>query len=122
MGLFKWLIGLASLNSKSTVVIPDYLKEQKHAPYYCGTAFCGHNTKRAAALCWQKHCIACDALQADLEKALKVGGNDAYIALYNQRIASVFPKEDPTNWPINRSSIDMQNEYLNRVAQESSHA
>jgi hypothetical protein len=40
------------------IPIPEHIEKQRRQgpPYYCGTAFCGHHTIRAAAECWQQHC------------------------------------------------------------------
>lgn len=88
---------------------PEHIERQQRAPFYCGTAFCGHATKVAATACWQLKCAA-----LKLVKEQCVPGSKEYEAeldrLYQERVAS--------NWPINRSSAVMRHEYVERAKEE----
>jgi hypothetical protein len=53
----------------------DHMVGQTQGPFYCGTAFCGHSTKKAARACWKKKCDAIDAIN-DEEKTLREAGKD----------------------------------------------
>jgi len=82
----------------------DHMVGQTHGPFYCGTAFCGHSTKKAARACWKKKC---DTF-AEMQKAGKNPYNDV----------TLYPELDPANWPINRSSSEMRSEYIERAKLE----
>lgn len=82
----------------------DHMVGQTNGPFYCGTAFCGHSTKRAARECWKKKCDAFDAIRS-------AGGNP-----YDDE--KLYPERNPANWPINRSSAAMQGEYVQRAREE----
>ena len=125
--------------------IPEVIARQKNAPYYCGTAFCGHATKKAAAECSARRTAAINAFNKHLS-ALEDEGRreEAYRtmftvvgcmgypitdpsrwpALRSGEVPSptlafnAYPEADPRNWPVNRSKSEMQREFVQRAQKE----
>ena len=82
----------------------DHMVGQTEGPFYCGTAFCGHSTKKAARECWKRKLRAFEELRA--------AGKNPYDD------PSLYPERDPANWPINRASVAMQAEYIEKAKME----
>ena len=104
----------------------DHMVGQKAGPFYCGTAFCGHHTKKAARECWARHCARCQAFQ-EKESALRAQGRREEVRAMYTVVGNVaypkvgggsFPEHDPKNWPCNRASSELQREYLERARRE----
>ena len=95
----------------------DHLVGQKQAPFYCGTPFCGHSTKRAARECWKRKCDAVNSIRAEVE-ALRNAGRMREAAIVELRAEVYYPERNPANWPINRSLIDLQRDYIERAKEE----
>jgi hypothetical protein len=97
----------------------DHMVGQKTGPFYCGTAFCGHSTKKAARECWKRAGDRHNELTEKLESLMKLGKSywEAY-ALVESGFNELHPEDNPKNWPCNRSSAEMQAEFLNRASQE----
>jgi hypothetical protein len=102
MNLFRKLVAVVAPNEDEGY--NDHMVGQTQGPFYCGTAFCGHSTKKAARDCWQRKRDAC-------EEQRKAGKNP-----YDD--SALYPERDPKNWPINRSSAAMQAEYIERAKKE----
>jgi hypothetical protein len=100
--------------------IPKHIEEQRKygAPFYCGTAYCGHSTIDAAAHCWNNKCEALRRIRAESEELRKAGQQDQADMLEQAESARYFPERNPNNWPINRSSREMQREYIERAIKE----
>jgi hypothetical protein len=96
----------------------DHMVGQAEGPFYCGTAFCGHSTKKAARECWKKKCDAIDAIIAEANSLREAGKNDE-AAKVEGRAKRYYPELNPENFPINRSSAAMQTEYIERAQKES---
>lgn len=86
-------------------------------PFYCGTAFCGHSTITAAKKCWQKKC---DEMKTFNERFVQLLNNNDPEGLKDleRDTAHFFPERNPANWPCNRSSADLQREYVERAKSE----
>ncbi len=105
----------------------DHMVGQTEGPFYCGTAFCGHSTKKAARECWKNKCDAIQKIREPIEKecaALREQGKyeeaeRLYVFGASAQINKFYPERDPANWPCNRSSADMQREYIERAKRES---
>lgn len=96
----------------------DHLVGQKEPPFYCGTAFCGHGSKKAARECWRKKCSAIKTILIEAEALRRAGKNDEAV-LIERSIDAYYPERNPSNWPINRSSAEMRAEYEARKGSES---
>jgi hypothetical protein len=101
--------------------IPEHIEEQrKHGPpFYCGTAYCGHERIEAAAACWRAKCEALARIRAEAQELRNKGKESEATALEQAESARYFPERDPNNWPINRSSSEMQREYIEKAERES---
>lgn len=100
---------------------PFHIERQRKQgpPFYCGTAFCGHHTLRAAAECWQAKGDALDKMRAEV-KALRESGEDRErVDQYVEwGLDKLYPERVEANWPINRSSAELRREYIERAAKE----
>jgi hypothetical protein len=109
----------ASPPATAADLIPGHIERQRAQgpPFYCGTAFCGHHTMKAAAECWNIHAASVRRLQA--EEAAAIQARDATSL---QRIRAeqdrLYPQNDPRNYPVNRSRAELVREYTDRAARE----
>ena len=113
---------VASVATPSTpdTPIPEHIERQRKQgpPFYCGTAFCGHHTLHAAAGCWRRKSDVLDKMRTEV-KALRESGEDR-VAQYVEGLGldKVYPERVEANWPINRSSAELQREYIERAEKE----
>ena len=102
--------------------IPEHIKKQRKQgpPFYCGAIFCGHQTMRAAAACWQRHCDLDEEKQRRCA-ALEAEGKHREARAYRESVDQVlYPHLNPANWPINRTSESLRSEYIARAKREGS--
>ena len=101
--------------------IPEHIKTQHRQgpPFYCGTAFCGHSTMKAAAECREQKCARRKEVQAKFYAIEATGDLEGAIAFMQEANRDLYPEMDPNNWPINRSSASMQAQYIERAKKES---
>jgi len=99
---------------------PEHIEDQRArgAPFYCGTAFCGHATIEGAVKCWQAKSEAINAVSVEFNRLLKEGKRDEAFTVLAAGNIKNYPELNPANWPINRSSSEMQAEYLRRAKKE----
>jgi secreted trypsin-like serine protease len=100
--------------------IPEHIENQRKSggPFYCGTAFCGHSTIKAAAKCWNTKCEALARIKSEANELRKSGKNSEAEILEISETAKYYPEQNPNNWPINRSVREMQREYIQRAKAE----
>lgn len=67
------------------MMIPSHIERQRqYGPtFWCGTAFCGHETIDEAADCWERRCVAVAKMQAEF-KRLEQSGEGYPTVLFNQ--------------------------------------
>jgi hypothetical protein len=97
----------------------DHLVGQKNPPFYCGTAFCGHATKKAARECWQRKMVLAAEINSKFKELMAQGKKDEAWEYLKSTEPILYPEDDPANWPINRPSAAMRQEYLKRAERES---
>jgi len=97
----------------------DHLVGQKTGPFYCGTAFCGHFTKKAARECWARKCAALKTINEEAAKILAAEGEAKYWEFIRTATIPYYPEQNPANWPCNRSSAEMRAEFIERAKIES---
>lgn len=125
MGIFNWLFGSKKPLAQLKAILKDedegysdHLVGQKEGPFYCGTIFCGHSTKKAARQCWADKLAAIKRI-ADERDALFAQGKFAEgQRLEAAEMGRLYPESNPDNWPCNRSSREMQRETLEKWAKE----
>jgi len=96
----------------------DHMVGQTQGPFYCGTAFCGHATKKAARACWKKKCDAIDAIRAEAKLLHDAGKHDEAFRMEQRRTAVYYPENNPANWPVNRPMAALVQEYKERAEKE----
>lgn len=103
-----------------TEFIADHIERQRNQgpPFYCGTAFCGHSTIIAAAKCWNRKCEALERINSEADELRKAGKNREAFEFIRTESARYYPELNSDNWPINRSSREMQREYIEKAKSE----
>lgn len=93
-------------------------QRKNNGPFYCGTAFCGHRTIKAAKECWQAKCHALEKIREEAEILRKQGKIREALDFQQAQSSQYYPERDSRNWPVNRSSCDMQREFIERTKNE----
>lgn len=119
MNIFRMLFGKTSDMDREDEGYTDHMVGQKNGPFYCGTAFCGHATKKAARECWKKHCDRGKEIGDHFYALLDAGKEKEALAFLSAGNQILQPELNPANWPVNRSSAAMQSEYIDRAKAES---
>ena len=111
----SWL--QAFLNKYKPVPVTQHIEVQREQgpPFYCGTAFCGHHTIKAAEKCWQDKCAALERIKIEAAALHNAGKHAEACQMEDSETARYYPERDRNNWPINRSSAEMQLEYLKKA-------